>query len=870
MFIIRIIFILLFSLLSTTAYAAPKILFTDILSGPNTGGKNNNGVFLCVYGTGFGSTQGTSTVKINNTEVTSYEYWGASDTAPAYYDKICIQPGPSVSTGAIKVTVNGEASNTDQTFTVRSGNIYFVDGQGTGTCSGDGSGTYADPWTNPNCAVNSTNIIAGDIVYFRAGTYSGQWGYGGVSAVFTFRSTVNSGSSAEGTVTNPIAFLGYPGEDVYLYADSGSAPVAGIRFYYAPDYYVFAGFRIVARTNAFSGGSKNDSGNNAIGTRFVGNNTTGITVQSGGGSAVIIPGKHNIYILGNRVHGSRSGGNLDHAVYLQACSNYTEIAYNHLYDNDYVNGAQLSLNYEGSGSSGNCSNTLTLSGTISVGATSGTLSSGTYVDKFSYIAISGAGVSGATLRVQIQSKSGNDITWDTPTSTEVSIPSVKEVAGEAHFYNNYIDCSYAGNRGIYTFEQYYRTGDPTPYPITYVYNNIWNSCGVPTNNGVIEHQNGNLSAYNNSMYNSSSYPLFIATSGTIGVQANVPVLTVKNNIMYSSSGVLYHQATMPASVLSFVCDHNLFYGNGSYSDSECSSGAISSDPLYTNTTTEDFTLQSGSPAKDAGTTVALVTKDFDGLTRPQNSVYDIGAYEYEVGGCTPSKVVFTTDPVTATEDATWSTQPVVTIQDSGNNTCTNATNAITLTITTNPGSGTLSCTTNPLSATSGVATFSGCSINNPGINYVLTASASGLTSDISAAFTITNTCTPSKVVFTTQPGGGYILSDWSQQPITVIQDSGSVTCMAATNATTLAIGTNPGGGTLSCMTNPVSPTWGVATFSGCDISAVGTGYTLTASASGLTGATSSTFDITSPPSSRTQVTRTPQSRSQVSRPQVGR
>jgi hypothetical protein len=59
---------------------------------------------------------------------------------------------------------------------------------------------------------------------------------------------------------------------------------------------------------------------------------------------------------------------------------------------------------------------------------------------------------------------------------------------------------------------------------------------------------------------------------------------------------------------------------------------------------------------------------------------------------------------------------------------------------------------------------------------------------------------------------------------------------------TIAIGVNPGGGTLSGTTTRVA-SGGVAEFPGLSINKVGTGYTLTASASGLTLAESSAFNI---------------------------
>ena len=60
---------------------------------------------------------------------------------------------------------------------------------------------------------------------------------------------------------------------------------------------------------------------------------------------------------------------------------------------------------------------------------------------------------------------------------------------------------------------------------------------------------------------------------------------------------------------------------------------------------------------------------------------------------------------------------------------------------------------------------------------------------------------------------------------------------------TIAIGTNPGGGTLA-GTKVVTVASGVATFSGLSINNNGTGYRLAVTSPSLTGATSSTFNIT--------------------------
>jgi hypothetical protein len=75
-----------------------------------------------------------------------------------------------------------------------------------------------------------------------------------------------------------------------------------------------------------------------------------------------------------------------------------------------------------------------------------------------------------------------------------------------------------------------------------------------------------------------------------------------------------------------------------------------------------------------------------------------------------------------------------------------------------------------------------------------------------------------------------------------IQDASGNTATSATDQVTLAIGANPGAGTLG-GTVTVSAVNGVATFSNLSIDKTGSGYTLVASAAGLAGVTSPAFDI---------------------------
>src|SRR5207248_9858089 len=85
---------------------------------------------------------------------------------------------------------------------------------------------------------------------------------------------------------------------------------------------------------------------------------------------------------------------------------------------------------------------------------------------------------------------------------------------------------------------------------------------------------------------------------------------------------------------------------------------------------------------------------------------------------------------------------------------------------------------------------------------------------------------------------------FATQPVVAVQDAGGNTITSDnSDQVVLAIGANPGSGTLS-GTAAVTVVNGVATFSGLSINKAGTGYTLTAATTGLSGATSNIFNIT--------------------------
>lgn len=111
--------------------------------------------------------------------------------------------------------------------------------------------------------------------------------------------------------------------------------------------------------------------------------------------------------------------------------------------------------------------------------------------------------------------------------------------------------------------------------------------------------------------------------------------------------------------------------------------------------------------------------------------------------------------------------------------------------------------------------------------------------------TVTLTATPGpavKLAFIVQPSNTVAGAPILPMVQVAIQDAVGRTVPYATNAITIALGTNPSGGTLS-GTLTVGPVNGVATFPNLSIDKSEQGYTLVASSTGLSSATSAAFNI---------------------------
>jgi alpha-tubulin suppressor-like RCC1 family protein len=212
----------------------------------------------------------------------------------------------------------------------------------------------------------------------------------------------------------------------------------------------------------------------------------------------------------------------------------------------------------------------------------------------------------------------------------------------------------------------------------------------------------------------------------------------------------------------------------------------------------------------------------------------------------PTQLAFSIQPATATAGTAFSPAVDVEIRDANGNLVTDARNTVTLAIANNPGAATLFGTAT-VNANSGVARFTGLSMDKAAAGYTLVATSTALTGATSAAFAITPGA-PTKLDFGTQPTdveGNVVLPAVTA----TILDAFDNVATGATNAVTVGFGLNiwksvfsPGavlGGTKTA--NAVA---GVATFSNLRVDKPGAGYTLAATAAGLTAGSSDPFGVT--------------------------
>jgi len=558
-------------LCATLRGAGPAVFFTDVDSGPTSGGEGNNGIYMTIGGNNFGLSQGNSTVRINGVEVAQYLTWNNT--------RIGVQVGP-VSTGAVTVTVGGVTA-TGPTFTVRAGNIYYIgpntDNSTMPSCSTAlTANSYTRPWGLTNYAsLTETNytsalrtptwyvncVSPGDVVVFLDGAnypyFDGRQWHASLSLI-----------DLAGTSTSPITIMARPGGSVTLggYASSdGSEGVQyGIRK--GVDYITVSGLSTISKHSAGIGIAAEGAG------RIINNEVQCPPCNTPAG-ALDHPGPNEV-VLGNYIHNVSTAlplgsSKLYHAIYIDA--NNVEVAWNTISNTKAYNGIQVNNN-SGAGVSNQSYHDNYISDLNGSGINFSTVgfSSGTYVVAYNNVIHH----TGVTISA--------DGSADDPHSCfAFKGYSTDTAAGTVQVYNNTMyDCSSRLNEG-----------------------NESASCAIVD---LGKQMNIKRKYVNNIIYQ----PAYTYTSSQnvflCGGITNSQQLTQ----MAGSSHNLWYSASTPGSTL------------------QAAAFGTITDPMMNNPGGGDFTLAAGSPAINGGIATGALT-DIDGVPRLNGSYVDIGAFEFQ-------------------------------------------------------------------------------------------------------------------------------------------------------------------------------------------------------------------------------------------------
>ena len=561
---------------------APVLFFSDITSGPNTGGENGNGAYVTIYGNYFGSSQGSSTASAGGGAMVNCKIWGA---AFLWYRRLTCQLGPNAASGNLVVTVNGLSSN-PLPFNVTTDNIYFVSTAG----SDNNPGTFTAPWAT---LLQARNVMQpGDVTYAMNGvSQSTDDGTGWDSALLLSGGDQGNWCSASGP---PRALVAYPGATVTIGNATGGPPDFGLRTSDCQGNYVFAGVSFRGQAPAQPGSGAN--------YRFVASDITCPYTQGGGGGACFGTSQASyIYFYGNHVYnaGTSNASALFQGVYFSTDSNYVDMGWNLV---EYVHGCR------------------------GVQVHSSPLGSGGPSDPTGHDQYS----------ISIHDNTIHDTQCD-----GIIVDTVDPSQGPVTVYNNVVynagqgpdNPEASGGWNCINIPGSTENG-PNGSGTVEIFNNTLFACGTFTNppysndnSGIAENGNEPQGApiyvhIRNNLIDSVDTSLY---------PAGVPYF------------VIWNEATGNLCANSDDCPwlagaSNLLYGAGPpVIDLAEIVGSVNADPLLVSTSIPDLHLSSGSPASGAGTAIGSITvfgidntsRDHDGLPRPATPA--IGAYEIANG-----------------------------------------------------------------------------------------------------------------------------------------------------------------------------------------------------------------------------------------------
>jgi hypothetical protein len=338
---------------------APYVMYTDLVSGPTSGGEGNNGAYLSIFGKNFGSSGlgTTTTVKIGGTAVARYIYLGASKVSGI--DQIMVQVGSlggaAMGTSLpIQITVNSVTSNTNVTFMPNPGRLLYVD-----NVAGNDSTAVPGDITKPYRYVQTPALYTGgawpvaqpgDIIVMRGHGNANPWVDVGFEHYF-MRYRDKSGSAPTGASgTGAIVIMGYPGEDTYLRGllsnGMSGGCISGVNGQAVPgmgQWAVISNLRIDCE--GYDGPiSQQIYGHN---WRIINNDLSASTAPRTGTSiprmAGITGNGNNAVWYGNHIHDIQGSSGECHGIYIDGDGSY-DIAYNVIHDIRDGNGFQVYVN----------------------------------------------------------------------------------------------------------------------------------------------------------------------------------------------------------------------------------------------------------------------------------------------------------------------------------------------------------------------------------------------------------------------------------------------------------------------------------------------------------------------------------------------
>ncbi len=284
------------------------------------------------------------------------------------------------------------------------------------------------------------------------------------------------------------------------------------------------------------------------------------------------------------------------------------------------------------------------------------------------------------------------------------------------------------------------------------------------------------------------------------VWATQPVVTVEDvsgNTVTSSSAAITLAINSGPGVAGFTCTTNpLNASSGVASFSGCQIAGLAG----------SYTLKANATGLTQGTSAA-----------------------FTITVAPASQLVFTTQPGGATAGSTWTSEPVVSVEDPfGNVVTAQNTGTVAMSIVSGGPQATFTSGTTTVNVVNGVATFTNLVVNKSG-SYTLTATPASIAGVTNAVNSVAFTVSPAgenKLVVTTQPAGSITAGGTVAVGVTIEDTFGNTITTGNTGSTdTLAVTLSSG--TFASGTTSIAAVNGVANFSGLQITSInGSPYTI--------------------------------------------